>query len=124
MSSTAGQRAASVTLHDLGVAFGARTLFSNLDLVLAPGDVTAVVGVNGSGKSTLMRTIAGELLPDAGTIRIAPADATTAWLPQVVPDGEESLLDYVRRRTGVAGADARLETTSAGLAAGTDGADD
>ncbi|WP_295661305.1 ABC-F family ATP-binding cassette domain-containing protein [uncultured Nocardioides sp.] len=125
MSSTSlAHSATTVTLHDLGVAFGARTLFSGLDLVLAPGDVTAVVGVNGSGKSTLMRTIAGDLPADAGSVDVAPADATTAWLPQVVPDGAESLLDYVRRRTGVADADARLQSTSEALAAGTEGADD
>ncbi|WP_248582544.1 ABC-F family ATP-binding cassette domain-containing protein [Nocardioides sp. InS609-2] len=125
MSSTSSSHTtATVTLNDLGVAFGARTLFTSLDLVLAAGDVTVVVGVNGSGKSTLMRTIAGELPVDSGTVRVAPADATMAWLPQVVPDGTESLLDYVRRRTGVAAADERLESTSLALAEGGPGADD
>ncbi len=125
MSSTpAARRPATVTLGAVGVAFGARTLFAGLDLVLAPGDVTAVVGVNGSGKSTLMRTIVGELPVDSGTIRVAPPDATTAWLPQVVPDGSESLVHYVRRRTGVAEADERLESTATALADGEAGADD
>ncbi|WP_426243834.1 ABC-F family ATP-binding cassette domain-containing protein [Nocardioides sp. LHG3406-4] len=113
-----------MTLHDLGVAFGGRTLFAGLDLVLAPGDVTAVVGVNGSGKSTLMRVITGDLPADSGIVRVAPADATMAWLPQVVPDREESLLDYVRRRTGVAAADERLEATASALGEGVEGADD
>lgn len=123
-STTTAHSSPTLTLQGLGVAFGARTLFSALDLVLGPGDVTAVVGVNGSGKSTLMRTIAGELPVDAGSVQVTPADATTAWLPQVVPDRDESLLDYVRRRTGVAAADARLESTAAALAEGGEGADD
>ncbi|NUQ31997.1 MAG: ATP-binding cassette domain-containing protein, partial [Dermatophilaceae bacterium] len=65
----------TLTLSGLDVAFGARTLFSGLDLTLADGDVTAVVGPNGSGKSTLMRTIVGDLAVDAGSIQLAPRDA-------------------------------------------------
>ena len=89
-----------------------------LDLTLADGDVTAVVGPNGSGKSTLMRTIVGELPVEAGSIRLAPRDATVAWLPQVLPDPTETLLAYARRRTGVAAADTELESASAAIADG------
>ncbi|MBC9819936.1 ABC-F family ATP-binding cassette domain-containing protein [Terrabacter sp. MAHUQ-38] len=108
----------TLTITDLAVAFGARTLFAGLDLTLSDGDVTAVVGPNGSGKSTLMRTIVGELPVDAGTIRLAPRDATVAWLPQVLPDPEETLLAYARRRTGVVAADVELECASAAIASG------
>ncbi|MER7072786.1 ABC-F family ATP-binding cassette domain-containing protein [Terrabacter sp. NPDC000476] len=114
----------TLTLSGVDVAFGARTLFSGLDLTLADGDVVAVVGPNGSGKSTLMRTVAGELPVDAGTIRLAPGDATIGWLPQVVPDPAETLLTYARRRTGVAAADTELEAASAAIAAGADGSED
>jgi ATPase subunit of ABC transporter with duplicated ATPase domains len=108
----------TLTLTSLDVAFGARTLFTGLDLTLADGDVTAVVGPNGSGKSTLMRTIAGDLSVEAGTIRLAPRHATIAWLPQLLPDPTESLLAYVRRRTGVEAADHELESASTALAEG------
>ncbi len=108
----------TLTVTDLDVAFGARPLFSGLDLTIADGDVIAVVGPNGSGKSTLMRTIVGELPIEHGTIQLAPRDATIAWLPQGLPDPEESLLDYVRRRTGVADADRELESSSAALQSG------
>ncbi|MEW1951827.1 ABC-F family ATP-binding cassette domain-containing protein [Terrabacter sp. NPDC080008] len=114
----------ALTITGLDVAFGARTLFSGLDLTLADGDVTAVVGPNGSGKSTLMRTIVGELPVEAGAIRLAPRDATVGWLPQVVPDPAETLLAYARRRTGVTAADTELEAASAALAEGADGSED
>ncbi|GAA2027591.1 ABC-F family ATP-binding cassette domain-containing protein [Terrabacter terrae] len=114
----------TLTISGLDVAFGARTLFSALDLTLADGDVTAVVGPNGSGKSTLMRTIVGELPIEAGSIRLAPRDASIGWLPQVVPDAAETLLAYARRRTGVTAADAELEAASTALAEGADGSED
>ena len=114
----------TLTISDLEVAFGARTLFSGLDLTLADGDVTAVVGPNGSGKSTLMRTIVGELPIESGSIRLAPRDATIAWLPQALPDPAETLLAYARRRTGVDVADRELESASAALASGANGAED
>ncbi len=114
----------TLTITSLDVAFGARTLFTGLDLVLADGDVTAVVGPNGSGKSTLMRTLAGDLPIEAGTIRLAPRDATIAWLPQVLPDAAESLLTYARRRTGVEAADRELEAAAQALADETPGADE
>ncbi|MGV7591664.1 ATP-binding cassette domain-containing protein, partial [Mycobacterium kansasii] len=45
--------------RDLSVAYAHRTLFSGLDLVIAPGDVVGLVGANGAGKSTLLKLLAG-----------------------------------------------------------------
>ena len=109
---------ATLTLSRLDVAYGARTLVRGLDLVVAPGDVTALVGANGSGKSSLMRTVVGELPVESGSVRLSPPDATIGWLPQSAPDPTESLLDYARRRTGVAAADQALHDASSALAAG------
>lgn len=106
----------TLTISDLDVTFGARTLFRGLDLTLADGDVTAVVGPNGSGKSTLMRTLVGELPIEHGLVRLAPRDATIAWLPQLLPDPAESLVNYVRRRTGVSAAERELESSTAAMA--------
>jgi ATPase subunit of ABC transporter with duplicated ATPase domains len=114
----------TLTISALDVAFGARTLFTGLDLTVSDGDVTAVVGANGSGKSTLMRVLVGELTADTGGVRLVPSEASMAWLPQVVPTRDETLLDYARRRTGVAVADAALEGASDDLAQGSPGADD
>ncbi|OFE17896.1 hypothetical protein BA895_14000 [Humibacillus sp. DSM 29435] len=115
---------ATLTVSNLHVGFGARVLFSGLDLTLTDGDVTAIVGPNGSGKSSLMRTIVGELPIESGSITRSPPDATIAWLPQVAPDDEETLLAYCRRRTGVEGADRELGLAAAAIAAGEQGADD
>ena len=52
-------------------SMGGRVVIDNLNLLLTPGKRLGVVGPNGSGKTTLLRIIAGELEPDAGTIRTA-----------------------------------------------------
>jgi ABC-type multidrug transport system ATPase subunit len=57
----------------LGLSFGALTVLADVDLDLAGGAVTAVVGANGSGKSTLLRALAGLLPPTTGQIEIASA---------------------------------------------------
>jgi len=108
----------TLTLSRLAVTFGARSLVTGLDLTVSDGDVVALVGPNGSGKSSLMRTVVGELPVESGTVRLAPADATIGWLPQVTPDPAESLLAYARRRTGVARADRALEAAADALASG------
>ena len=77
----------TLTLSGLDVAFGARTLFSGLDLTLAHGDVTAVVGPNGSGKSTLMRTIVGDLSGEAGEGLRAPKATLRSLTRRVVGMG-------------------------------------
>jgi len=45
-----------------------------LDLIVAEGELTALVGASGSGKSTLMNILAGLDAPTAGTVRVAGHD--------------------------------------------------
>lgn len=50
------------------LAYGDRTVIDGLDLTLAQGRITAIVGSNGCGKSTLLRSFARLLSPTAGQI--------------------------------------------------------
>lgn len=47
-----------------------KPLFTNVTFGLDEGDKAAIIGRNGTGKSTLLSTIAGELVPDEGTVVI------------------------------------------------------
>lgn len=58
----------SLGLHGLGHAYGARETLAALDLVIEPGQVTAIVGPNGAGKTTLLNLLAGVLQPTTGRV--------------------------------------------------------
>src|SRR5579872_3953440 len=45
-----------------------------LDMAVADGELTAMVGASGSGKSTLMNILAGLDTPTAGSVRVAGLD--------------------------------------------------
>ncbi|MEA5364116.1 heme ABC transporter ATP-binding protein [Amycolatopsis sp., V23-08] len=64
-----------------------RPLVRDVSLDVRPGEVLALAGPNGAGKSTALSLLAGDLTPDAGTVRIAGADLTS-W----------SLAELARRR--------------------------
>jgi ATPase subunit of ABC transporter with duplicated ATPase domains len=116
---------ATLQATDLAAGHGARVLFSDLDLVVAPGDVVGLVGVNGAGKSTLLRMLAGELAPESGKIAVSPPDATIGHLPQE-PDRREgeTVAAFLARRTGVTAAQSAMDAAAEALGTGAPGADD
>jgi zinc/manganese transport system ATP-binding protein len=56
--------------EDLGARLGRRDVLTDVDLILAPGELLAVIGSNGAGKTTLLRLILGLLRPSRGSIEI------------------------------------------------------
>jgi len=59
-------------MSGIALTFGGDPVFSDLDLVVQPGDRVALVGRNGSGKSTLMKVMARLVEADSGTIVLPP----------------------------------------------------
>ena len=110
---------------DLAAGHGDRTLFSGLELVVAPGDVIGLVGVNGAGKTTLLRTLAGLVPVDAGAVSVSPPTATVGYLPQERERrAGETVRAFLARRTGVGPAHAAMDAAADDLATGAPGADD
>ncbi|MDJ0465653.1 ABC-F family ATP-binding cassette domain-containing protein [Streptomyces sp. H27-C3] len=116
---------ATLVAKDLAAGHGDRSLFSGLDLVVAPGDVIGLVGVNGAGKSTLLRLLAGLDTPEGGELRLSPPTATVGHLPQEPERREgETVRTFLARRTGVAAAQLALDEATQALVDETPGADD
>jgi ATPase subunit of ABC transporter with duplicated ATPase domains len=107
---------ATLIAKDLAAGHGDRTLFSGLELVVAPGDVIGLVGVNGAGKSTLLRLLAGLLPAEHGRVSASPPTANIGYLPQE-PERRpgETVRAFLGRRTGVAAAQQAMDTAAAAL---------
>jgi ATP-binding cassette subfamily F protein uup len=69
MAATGRKSKRLMVVQGVGKTLGDKTLFRELDLLLRPGLRLGLVGENGSGKTTLLRILAGELTPDAGSVR-------------------------------------------------------
>ncbi|MFI3190564.1 ABC-F family ATPase [Crenothrix sp. D3] len=59
----------ALEVEGVSKGYGSEPLFKNLNLMVAVGERIAVIGANGIGKSTLLKTLVGELTPDAGTVK-------------------------------------------------------
>jgi branched-chain amino acid transport system ATP-binding protein len=60
----------TLTIENLSVTDGGRTLLSGVSLTIEPGQVTAVIGANGAGKSELVLAVAGMLPISAGSVTL------------------------------------------------------
>lgn len=70
--------ASALTGRDLSVLRGPRAILDVRDVLIAPGELTAILGPNGSGKSTLLRVLSGLIRQPAGRVRLGgePMDRT------------------------------------------------
>ena len=60
-----------IRLEGVAVAYGVRTVLSDIDLTIGPGERVALIGPNGAGKSTLLRVVTGLVVPSRGQVRVA-----------------------------------------------------
>ena len=116
----------TIRLTDLGLRYGGRRILEGLDLTLASGTWTALLGESGVGKSSLLRALAGLLPPEqlqgciaaedgaplAGRLAyMAQQDLLLPWLPVL-----GNVLLGARLRGGRAAAGAREAQARALLA--------
>ncbi len=66
----------SIKIAGVGKRFGDFTALEDIDLDIATGELTALLGPSGGGKSTLLRIIAGLEVADVGSVEIEGVDAT------------------------------------------------
>ena len=72
-------------LQDVAVGYDRHAVLRNVQLSIARGSFTGLLGANGSGKSTLIKTIIGVIPPVAGRIAFGQAnghDTVLGYVPQ------------------------------------------
>lgn len=104
-----------LTVQGVNVALGERPLLDDVSFQIASGEKVGLVGVNGAGKSTLLKIIAGQQLPDKGSV---VASASVGYLPQEPraafrPD--QTTIDCLFQEAGLLDLNREIEVTARGL---------
>lgn len=60
-----------VEISGLRFGYGDRPLLTDITLAIPRGNVVGIMGASGCGKSTLLRLIGGQLVPQAGSVKVA-----------------------------------------------------
>jgi ABC-2 type transport system ATP-binding protein len=78
-------------IRELSKTFAGRAALGGVSLAIAPGEILGLLGPNGAGKTTLVRSVAGRVRPDGGSVRIFGLDpfddaarAARGWVPQEI----------------------------------------
>ena len=111
-----------LTVTDLHVHYGVIEAVRGIDLALAPGHITTLLGANGAGKSTTLLALSGLLRSSAGSIvfnglelrNLAPHRIVELGLIQV-PEGREILTTLSVRENLLLGAYRRRDEIEADL---------
>jgi ABC-type branched-subunit amino acid transport system ATPase component len=78
---------ALLEVRQITVGYSDIPILQGVNLQVEPHEVVAIVGPNGAGKSTLMKTVAGLLHPQSGTVLLAGEDITRWRPPRIVQAG-------------------------------------
>ena len=77
---------AVVSMQNVTLSFTGTKLLDNLNLQIEKGQRICLLGRNGAGKTSLMRTLAGELKPDLGSVQVGQG-VKVAYFSQTIPQG-------------------------------------
>ncbi len=94
---------ALVSLQNVSLSFGGTVILENLNLQIEKNQRICLLGRNGAGKTTLMRTLAGEVKPDSGTVQTG-TDVRVSYFAQNIPlDLQGSAFAIIAKALGESG---------------------
>ncbi len=86
-----------IQVSNLGIQFGKRVLFQDVNFTFTKGNCYGIIGANGAGKSTLMRILSGELPPTHGSITLGPGERLSVLSQDHFEFDECTVLETVLR---------------------------
>jgi len=84
-----------ISVDNLSLKFGKRTLFEDVNLKFTPGNCYGVIGANGAGKSTFLKILSGEMDSTSGQINITPGQRMAVLSQNHFAFDEEEVLKTV-----------------------------
>ncbi|MEJ7780103.1 MAG: ATP-binding cassette domain-containing protein [Daejeonella sp.] len=63
-----------ITVSNLSLRYGKRTLFEEVNLKFTPGNCYGIIGANGAGKSTFLKILSKEIDPSSGSVSFTPGE--------------------------------------------------
>lgn len=90
-----------ISLRGVEKQYHQRALFTDVNLTVKEGTAVGIQGTNGSGKSVLLRIMTQFVLPDAGTVEIAPRFLSPR---RMFPEGFGIIIDrpgFIPSQTGL-----------------------
>ena len=63
-----------ISTQNLGLHFGKRTLFKDVNIKFTPGNCYGLIGANGAGKSTFLKILSGETEHDEGEVIVSSGE--------------------------------------------------
>jgi len=83
-----------IAVNNLGIQFGKRVLFQDVNLKFTPGNCYGIIGANGAGKSTLMRILSNQLSPTQGNVTMGPGERMSVLEQEYGAAGTYHTLGY------------------------------
>lgn len=63
-----------IIANNVGLSFGGKKLFDEVNIKFTPGNCYGLIGANGAGKSTFLKIITGDIEPQTGSIDMTPGE--------------------------------------------------
>ena len=63
-----------ITVSNLSLRYGKRTLFEDVNLKFTQGNCYGIIGANGAGKSTFLKILSGDIDPSSGSVSFTPGE--------------------------------------------------
>jgi ATPase subunit of ABC transporter with duplicated ATPase domains len=63
-----------ITVSNLGIQFGKRILFQDVNMKFTPGNCYGIIGANGAGKSTFLKMLSGDIEFTKGSVTQGPGE--------------------------------------------------